>query len=137
MSTKTDQDVVNRALRNMSIIAAGETPDGDTYSDALAAYVVFHEWLMAENKRLYKSSKGRWQKDAVPEEVWTNVAAMLARELLADFSVSAAVEARLERTAARAEARLNRYLARPIQSHERMPQELSPAYTANRNYGRR
>lgn len=137
MSTKTDQDVVNRALRNMQIIGAGEAADGDTYNDALAAYVTFHEWLMVENKRLYRSQRGRWAKDAVPEAVWTNVAAMLARELLAEFSVSPAVEARLERTAERAEARLNKYLARPIQSHDRMPDELASRYMANGHWGRR
>lgn len=137
MATKTDQDVVNRALRNMSIIAAGDTADGDTYGDALDAYTVFHEWLMGENKRLYRSSKGRWAKDAVPAEVWTNVAAMLARELLAEFSVSPRVEARIERTAERAEARLNKYLARPIQQHERLPKGLSGRYAANSYYGSR
>lgn len=137
MATKTDQDVVNRALRNMRIVAAGDTADGDTYTDALAAYVTFHEWLMTENKRLHRSHRGRWAKDAVPEEVWTSVAAMLARELLAEFPVSAAVEVRLERAAERAEARLNKYLARPIQNRDRMPKELSPWYVANGTYGRR
>ena len=73
--TKTANDVVTRALKNLNIFDA----DGDEFADALAHYAdTFHPWLQSENRRLLRSSRGSWSANAVPDEVWTRVADILA-----------------------------------------------------------
>ena len=130
--TKTANDVVTRALKNLKIIGAGETADGDDYSDAYDEYLVFHEYLQKENRRLYRASRGSWSSNAVPDEVWTRVSDLLAEELLGTFPVSAETDAKVREKARNSGARLNAYLSVYSRDRSRFPSDLAGRYNTGR-----
>ena len=112
MATKTAQDVITHALRKMNVIAAGEEADADTYQTALDEYGVFHEWLMRDNERVYKATRGRWDSNAVPSEIWTNVAGAFAGELIGTFPVSDTKAAKVVAASETAKSRIREWLQR-------------------------
>lgn len=107
MSTKTQNDIVTRALRRIRRIASNETPAPDIYQEALDEYLTFHEWLRKEF-----GSQVSWNSDAVPDRYWTYVAGWFANDLASVIPVSEADKANAREGAAQAETRLREMLAR-------------------------
>lgn len=108
MAAKTANDVIKRALRRINYIGDGEEVDADSYSDALAEYKVFHEWLRKEFP-----TKVGWGFDLVDDRYWTHVAAMLAgRVFVFAFPTSSKARQRAMEGADVAETMLREQFAR-------------------------
>jgi hypothetical protein len=126
--TKTASDVIHHALRKLNIIGAGEQADADTYAMALDEYTTFHEWLMRDNERVFKGTRGRWSPGSVPDEVYTNVAAMFTREIVHTFPASDGKKAAIMDDATRAHGRLREWLQR-----DRRPSRYPDMISADQN----
>lgn len=107
MEYKTDKDIVNRALKNMTIASSQSDVDATDFQDALDVYKVFHSYLTNRYKRTV-----RWNFDKVPSDVWIYISDMLASELLSTFSLSDRAEARVVRSAIKSEAMFREYITR-------------------------
>ena len=107
MATKTENDIITKALRRLNVIGAGESADADTYQDASDEYRVFHEWGRKEFPRSWS-----WNYDAVDDRYWTHVAAMLAERLIGVVPVGSERAQLVQMGAARSERQLREQFAR-------------------------
>ena len=129
--TKTANDVIIRALQVLRVIGPGEDADASVYQQALDTYQVYHNELLAEVRDLYSPRYRSWDYNAVPDEIWINIAFMLAGRLMNIIPVPSDREAVIAAQADVAENGLKNILSRRKQSFSRfdaMPGANYPTY---------
>lgn len=104
---KTQKDVIYKSMRRLNLIGANEEPDASDYQEALEEYEGFHEWLIKEFERQIK-----WDKDDVPEYIWTHVAGWFAGRLSDVLPAGEANQARAKNAALGSETYFREILAR-------------------------
>lgn len=130
MATKTTTDVVTMALQIMNVIGAGETPSAEDSAVAEAVYQALHEDMRVEYADLYKSARVSWNRNAVPEEWYAHVAALLAGRLAPGFAKASATGKENAIGAAEiADRAIRRRLARYNPDATRFDEAMSPRYS--------
>ena len=121
MASKTANDMVQAAARNIKYIAYDETLAGNEYDIALGEYKSAHERLKTDAIHQYDSKRVYWAYDNVPEEVWSLVASIAAVDLLKHFSVSEQARANAVHYGGEAHKSLMKYLAKGRSKQNRYP----------------
>lgn len=114
--TKTAKDVITRALKNMTVIGADGEATGTDYQDAYDVY----EGLYSDLKQDFARTL-LWDLDNVPDNIWTHVSALLARELLGTFKISDNNRTQVLEAAALSEIRFAKRLARRSRVTVKLP----------------
>lgn len=88
--TKTSRDVIIEALRLTGAVPLDQVPDADLFENTKSKYENFHAYLNNKYKRSVV-----WQIDSVPDDVWTNIAAMFANVLIGSVPMATETQERV------------------------------------------
>lgn len=105
--SKTQKDVIYKSMRRLNLIGASEEPNPSDFQEALEEYEGFHEWLIKEFPRQIQ-----WNKDQVPEYIWTHVAGWFAGRLADVLPSGETNQARAKNAAVASETYFREILAR-------------------------
>lgn len=118
---KTANDIVQKALRNLNVIASGETASDEDYQDAYEEYLVTHERLKEDATHQFGARRLYWGSNGVPDAIWTLVAAVLAVDLLRVFSVTDKINRDVVAHGERAETQIQKHLISGRSKGSRFP----------------
>jgi hypothetical protein len=118
---KTENDVISKAFRALNVSDINGAYDATIYATAQDIYRAWHSELLAELRDAYKLSRKSWTYNSVPDDVWINVAWLLANQLVGMVDVSEEAEARVVRRESKAMGGLVKVLSRQKSRQTRFP----------------